>query len=144
MSLNGIYDSENIFAQILRGDMPCVKLYEDEHTLAFLDVFPQSKGHTLVIPKNAQARNLLDIGESALAPLMHTVQRLTRAVNTALTPDGIVVTQFNGASAGQTVFHLHVHIIPRYESETLSVHAGGSMADIDELNALSAKIKAAL
>ncbi|RZV44949.1 MAG: HIT domain-containing protein, partial [Acidimicrobiales bacterium] len=120
------------------------KVYEDEHTLAFMDVFPQSEGHTLVIPKNEKARNLLEVGPKALGRLIGTVQRISRAVNTALSPDGIVVTQFNGAPAGQTVFHLHMHIIPRYEGTTLGGHASGEMADMDKLNVLAEKIKTAL
>ena len=144
MSLNGQYDDDNVFAKIIRGDMPCVKVYEDEHTLAFLDVFPQSEGHMLVIPKNEKARNLLDVGPKGLGRLIGTVQRMTRAVNSALNPDGIVVTQFNGAPAGQTVFHLHMHIIPRYEGAGLAGHASGDMADKNALAALAKKIQAAL
>jgi histidine triad (HIT) family protein len=144
MSLDGKYDDDNIFAKILRGDIPCVKVYEDKHTLAFMDVFPQSKGHTLVISKNEQARNLIDVSTEGLANIMATVQKLTGAIKTALVPGGIVVTQFNGAPAGQTVFHLHVHIIPRYTIGDLRPHASGEMADMDELNALADKIKAVL
>jgi histidine triad (HIT) family protein len=144
MSIEGQYDDDNIFAKIIRGEMPCVKVYEDEHILAFMDVFPQSEGHTLVIPKNEKARNLLDAGPKALGRMIGTVQKISRAVNTALNPDGIVVTQFNGAAAGQTVFHLHMHIIPRYEGAGLAGHAGSSMADMNELAALAEKIKAAL
>ena len=143
MSIDGTYDPENIFAKITRGEMPCVKVYEDEHTLGFMDVFPQSRGHMLVIHKNEQARNLLDVSESGLAQIMQTVQILTRAANKALSPDGIIVTQFNGAPAGQTVYHLHFHIIPKYESD-LKLHASGGMADMAELKALADQIKAAL
>ncbi len=144
MSLNTPYDPDNIFAKIIRGDMPCVKVFEDEHTLAFMDVFPQSRGHMLVIHKAEQACNLLDVSVEGLAQIMASVQRLTRAAKDALGPDGIVVTQFNGAPAGQTVFHLHVHIIPRYEGDDLRAHASGQMADMDELTALAAQIKEAL
>ena len=144
MSLNTPYDPDNIFAKIIRGDMPCVKVFEDEHTLAFMDVFPQSRGHMLVIHKAEQACNLLDVSVEGLAQIMATVQRLTRAAKDALGPDGIVVTQFNGAPAGQTVFHLHVHIIPRYEGGDLRAHASSQMADMDELTALAARISAAL
>ena len=143
MNIDGQYDSDNIFAKIVRGEMPCVKVYEDEHTLGFMDVFPQSRGHMLVIHKHAQARNLLDVSESGLTQIMQTVQKLTRAANKALSPDGIIVTQFNGAPAGQTVYHLHVHIIPKYEGD-LKLHASEGMADMDELNALASQIKAAL
>ncbi len=144
MSINGTYDPDNIFAKILKGKMPCVKVFEDEYSLAFMDVFPQSRGHVLVIPKKEPARNLLDVSEDTLGHVMNTVQSITRAVNTALNPDGIVVTQFNGAPAGQTVFHLHFHIIPRYENATMKTHASGKMADMDELTALAARINSAL
>lgn len=144
MSIDGTYDPQNIFSKILRGEMPCVKVFEDEHTLAFMDVFPQSKGHMLVISKNEQARNILDVSADTLAHIMQTVQRLSLAVKAALTPDGIIITQFNGAPAGQTVFHLHVHIIPRFEGAALGTHGGGGMADMDELYALADKVKAVL
>jgi len=140
MSLEGKYDPENIFAKIVRGEMPCVKVYEDAHTLGFMDVFPQSRGHMLVIHKQAKARNLLDVNPDDLAQIMNSVQKLARAAKTALNPDGIIITQFNGAPAGQTVFHLHVHIIPKYESD-LKPHASDQMASMDELNTLAAQIK---
>ncbi|HEX5379653.1 MAG TPA: HIT family protein [Phenylobacterium sp.] len=142
MSLDGTYDDGNIFAKILRGEAPCVRVYEDDHVFAFMDVFPQSRGHLLVIPKHSQARNLLDEEPQVLAELFLGVQRLTRAVRAALKPDGIVVTQFNGAPAGQTVFHLHVHIIPRWEGVPLGRHASGGMADMDELKGLAERISA--
>ena len=141
MSLDGSYDAGNIFAKILRGEMPAVKVYEDEHVLAFMDVFPQAKGHTLVIPKQSSARNFLEEAPDVIGPLMLGVQRVARAVRAALNPDGLVITQFNGAPAGQTVFHLHFHIIPRWEGVPLGRHAQG-MADMDELKALAAEISA--
>lgn len=144
MSLSGHYDDNNIFAKIIRGEVPAVKVYEDEAVLAFMDVFPQSKGHCLVISKTAKARNLLEIDAQALGAVMSTVQRLAKAVTTALTPDGVVITQFNGAPAGQTVFHMHVHIIPRYEGVALAGHGHGNMADMAELKALAGQISAAL
>lgn len=113
MSLHGPYDPDNIFARILRGDMPNVTVWEDDDVLAFMDVFPQSEGHVLVISKTAQARTLLDIAPEALARVTAAVQRIARAVDKALAPDGISVMQFNGAAGGQTVFHLHFHVIPR-------------------------------
>ncbi|MFN3514730.1 MAG: HIT family protein [Phenylobacterium sp.] len=142
MSLDGTYDDGNIFAKILRGEAPCAKVFEDGHVFAFMDVFPQSKGHTLVIPKHSKARNLLDVEPEALQPLILGVQRVTRAVRAALTPDGIVVTQFNGAPAGQTIFHLHFHIIPRWEGVPVGRHASGGMADPAELKALAEQIAA--
>jgi histidine triad (HIT) family protein len=142
MSLDGQYDEGNIFAKILRGEAPAAKVFEDDHVLAFMDVFPQAKGHTLVIPKKSNARNLMDEEPEVLETLILGVQRVTRAVRAALNPDGIVVTQFNGAPAGQTIFHLHFHIIPRWEGTPLGRHAGGGMADMDELKGLAAQIAA--
>lgn len=141
MSLDGTYDAGNIFAKILRGEAPAVRVFEDEHVMAFMDVFPQAKGHTLVIPKHSTARNLLEEEPERVATLMQGVQRVARAVRAALKPDGLVVTQFNGAPAGQTVYHLHVHIIPRWEGVALGRHAEG-MADMDELKDLAAQISA--
>lgn len=143
MSITGTYDADNIFAMILRGEIPCAKVYEDDNILAFMDAFPQSKGHTLVIPKTP-SRNLLETHAKDIGRLFGSVQRIAKAVNAALTPDGIVVTQFNGAPAGQTVFHTHVHIIPRYEGQDLAGHAAGKMADMDDLIVLAAKISAEL
>lgn len=142
MSLDGTYDPGNIFAKILRGEMPAARVFEDDHVVAFMDVFPQARGHTLVIPKHSTARNLLEEEPQILAPLMLGVQRVARAVRAALQPDGIVITQFNGAPAGQTVFHLHVHIIPRWDGQPLGRHGAGGMADMDELKDLAAQIAA--
>ena len=143
MSLHGAYDDANIFAKLVRGDIPSVKITEDEHTLAFMDAFPQAKGHCLVISKWSRARNILEIEPEALEQIMAQVQRVSRAVVRALAPDGFVVTQYNGSPAGQTVFHLHVHIIPRWEGVPLGLHAG-NMADPEELKALAAQISEAL
>ena len=140
MSLDGTYDDGNIFAKILRGEMPAARVFEDEHVFAFMDVFPQSRGHTLVIPKQSRARNLLDVEPQVLSELILGVQRVARAVRAALNPDGLVITQFNGAPAGQTVFHLHVHIIPRWEGVAVGRHASGGMADPVELKALAEQI----
>jgi histidine triad (HIT) family protein len=142
MSLDGTYDPDNIFAKILRGDMPSARVFEDEHVYAFMDVFPQSKGHTLVIPKHSAARNLLDEEPEVLEKLILGVQRVARAVRAALKPDGLVVTQFNGAASGQTVYHLHFHIIPRWEGVPVGRHASGAMADPAELKALADQIAA--
>lgn len=142
MSLDGTYDDGNIFAKILRGEMPSARVFEDEHVYAFMDVFPQARGHTLVIPKHSTARNLLDEEPAVLSPLILGVQRVARAVRAALTPDGLVVTQFNGAAAGQTVYHLHFHIIPRWEGVALGRHGEGGMADPAELKALAEQIAA--
>lgn len=141
MSLDGTYDPGNIFAKILRGEMPSVRVFEDEHVLAFMDVFPQAKGHTLVIPKHSTARNFLEEAPEIIGPLMLGVQRVAKAVRAALQPDGLVITQFNGAPAGQTVYHLHFHIIPRWDGVPLGRHAEG-MADMDELKDLAGQISA--
>ena len=142
MSLHGTYDPDNIFAKIVRGQMPATKVYEDDETLAFMDVFPQARGHVLVIHKHATARNLMDIEAEPLQTLILTVQKVTRAVRAALQPDGIMVSQFNGAASGQTIYHLHFHIIPRTEGVPLGRHAGGAMADPKELAELAGAIAA--
>ncbi len=144
MSLDGAYDPDNVFAKVIRGELPAHKVFEDGEVLAFMDLFPQARGHVLVVSKASRARNLLDVAPEHLAPLMAGVQRVARAVRAALEPDGIVVTQFNGAPAGQTVFHLHVHIIPRYAGEELRRHAGGAPANGAELAALAREIAAKL
>ena len=141
MSLDGTYDPGNIFAKILRGEMPSVRVFEDDHVLAFMDVFPQAKGHTLVIPKHSTARNFLEETPDVIGPLMLGVQRVAKAVRAALKPDGLLITQFNGAPAGQTVYHLHFHIIPRWDGMALGRHGEG-MADTGELKALAAQIAA--
>lgn len=143
MSLDGAYDPDNIFAKIVRGEIPSAKIFEDERILAFMDAFPQSKGHCLVISKVSKARNLLDVEPEVLSELAAATQRLARAARTALNPDGVIVTQFNGAPAGQTIFHLHFHVIPRWEGAPLGRHGGG-MADPTELKALAAQIAAKL
>ena len=144
MSLTGAYDDANIFAKILRGEIPCTKVFEDEVALAFMDLFPQSRGHTLVIPKQVRARNFLDLPPEAIGPYLQRVQRVAQAVEKALKPDGIMLTQFNGAPAGQTVFHVHFHIIPRYEGAGLAGHGQSKQADPAALNALAAQIMGAL
>lgn len=144
MTLHDTYDPNNIFAKILRGEMPCVKVFEDDVALAFMDVFPQVEGHTLVIPKQEMARNLLDMPTETLGAYMQRVQTVARAVEQALQPDGLVVTQFNGAEAGQTVFHLHFHILPRRTGERPGQHASGGMADPAELEKIAEKVRAKL
>ena len=140
MSRDGRYEHDNIFAKILRGEIPAARVFEDEHVFAFMDAFPQAKGHTLVIPKHSQARNLLEEEPEILSNLFLGVQRVARAVRAALEPDGLMVMQLNGSPAGQTVFHLHVHIIPRWEGTHLGRHAGGGMANLEELKGLAAQI----
>ena len=108
------YDPNNIFAKILRGELPCHKVYEDERALAFLDIMPRAPGHTLVLPK-APARNLLDIAPADLAHVMQVAQKIAQAQMRAFNADGITLQQFNESAGGQVVFHLHVHVIPRHE-----------------------------
>ncbi|MBZ5761468.1 HIT family protein [Rhizobium sp. VS19-DR104.2] len=117
------YDSSNIFAKILRGEIPCHKVYEDDFSLALMDVMPQAPGHTLVIPKQP-SRNLLDASPKTLSHLIVVVQKVANAVKQAFDADGVSVVQFNEPSAGQTVFHLHFHIIPRHEGAALKPHSG--------------------
>lgn len=142
MSLDGDYDEDNIFAKIIRGDMPAAKVYEDAHVLAFMDVFPQARGHTLVVSKKSHARNLLDVEAEVLSHVILDVQRVAKAMKAALKPDGIIMTQFNGAAAGQTVFHLHFHLIPRHAGEPLRPHGEGGMADPSELAEIAKQIAA--
>ena len=144
MSLTGDYDAGNIFARILRGEADFVKVLEDDFVLGFMDAFPQSPGHVLVISKASESRNLLDIDSQELRRLIVAVQRLTRAVAKAFKPDGISVLQFNGAAGGQTIFHLHFHIIPRWEDTPLRPHFDRVRAEMSELQRLADCIVAAL
>lgn len=140
MSLHGDYDPDNIFAKILRGEIPSVKVWEDDHVLAFMDVFPQSEGHVLIIAKQSQARNLLEVEPEVLARMTAALQRTAKAVEKALQPEGLSIMQFNGDAGGQTVFHLHFHIIPRWNNRDLKGHGHAPMADVDTLKALAARI----
>ena len=137
-----IYDANNIFAKILRGEIPSHKIYEDEHVLAFMDVMPMVDGHCLVIPK-VSSRGLLDADEAVLARLMPVVQNVARAAVSAMGADGFQLRQYNEAAAGQTVFHLHFHILPMKEGVPLRPHTG-KMADHVLLAAQAAKISALL
>lgn len=136
------YDTNNIFAKILRGEIPCHKVYEDDHTLAFMDVMPQADGHTLVIPK-MPSRNLLDADPKALGALMASVQKVANAARQAFGAEGVLIQQFNEPAAGQTVFHLHFHVLPRHEDVPLRPHTV-KMADQGVLAGHAAKIRAAL
>ena len=144
MSLHGVYDPDNIFAKILRGEIPSVTVWEDDHVRAFMDVFPQSEGHVLVVSKTSTARNILEIEPDALARVTAAVQRTARAVEKALVPDGLSIMQFNGEAGGQTVFHLHVHIIPRWTGRELKGHGHAPMADAGALKMLADRIAGAL
>jgi histidine triad (HIT) family protein len=136
------YDRNNIFARILRGEIPAHKVYEDEHTLAFMDVMPQAEGHALVIPK-VPAENLFDLPPEALAATILTTQRVARAVKKAFDAPGILIAQLNGAPAGQSVFHIHFHVVPRHEGFDLRLHAR-DMADHAVLAQHAARVRAAL
>lgn len=136
------YDSNNVFAKILRGEMPCHKLYEDADTFAFMDIMPRGPGHCLVIPKKP-ARNILDVEPDSLAAVARTAQTLARAVMKAFDADGVTVQQFNEQAGGQVVFHLHVHIIPRHDGVALNP-PGGPMEKPDVLAANAEKIRAVL
>lgn len=137
------YDPQNIFGRILRGEIQAHRVFEDDTVLAMMDVFPQSRGHLLVIPK-AASRNLLDADPEALANAITAVQRLAKAVQAALKPDGIRIAQFNEAPAGQSVFHLHFHIIPIYEGAEIGRGHGHGKADDGELAELAKSIAAQL
>lgn len=143
MSLDGAYDDDNIFAKILRGEAPCHKVFEDEAALAFLDIFPQARGHTLVLPK-ARARNFLDLPATQIGAYMSRVQRIAAAVRNVLAPDGVAIIQYNGAPAGQTVFHLHFHVVPAYAGETMAGHGQAGRADDAALAALAETIASSL
>jgi histidine triad (HIT) family protein len=136
------YDRNNIFAKILRGEIPCVKVCENDKALAFMDVMPEAKGHVLVVPKE-DAQDILDLSTEGLATMMTMVQKIVRAVDKALTPDGILLKQYNRAAAGQSVFHVHFHIVPRWEGVGLAPH-GKAMVDAASLEPIAAKIRSAL
>jgi len=136
------YDNQNIFAKIIRGEMPCFKVYEDAHTIAFMDIMPQAEGHTLVIPKEP-AENIFDLSPEGAAALARTAQKVASAVRKATDAPGILLAQLNGAAAGQTVFHIHFHIIPRTSGIDLALHAR-EKADFTKLKALAEKIAAAM
>lgn len=135
------YDNDNIFAKILRGEMPAFTVFENDHTIAFLDVMPQSDGHTLVLPKES-VETLFELSDAGARELLVTVRDVASAVRKAFEPDGIRLMQLNGTTAGQTVFHLHLHIVPCYAGQAPSAHAD-RMADSAVLEEHAAKIRAA-
>ncbi|CAN1556510.1 Hit Diadenosine tetraphosphate (Ap4A) hydrolase and other HIT family hydrolases [Rhabdaerophilaceae bacterium] len=136
------YDPQNIFAKILRGEIPCHRVFEDEASLCFMDIMPRSPGHCLVIPKVA-ARNLLDCEPAALGLLIQTVQRIAVATKQAMLADGITLQQFSESAGGQEVFHLHFHVLPRWEGIRLGSHPAPK-ADMGVLAAQAEKIRHAL
>jgi histidine triad (HIT) family protein len=144
MSLDAIYDDANAFAKILRQEAPAIRVYEDSDVLAFMDLFPQSTGHVLLIPKANRARNIFDVDTATLAKLTVIVQKVAKAVRKALQPDGVIVAAFNGEAAGQTVFHLHFHVIPCWAGQPLKGHGHGQRADAGQLRGLAQAISAGL
>ncbi|ABC90694.1 putative hydrolase protein, HIT family [Rhizobium etli CFN 42] len=140
--MTSAYDDNNIFAKILRGEIPSHRIFEDQHTVAFMDVMPQAPGHVLVVPK-ARSRNILDADPATLVHAITVVQKVAQAVQEVFDADGVFIAQFNEPAAGQTVFHLHFHIIPRHEGVALKPHSG-KMEDGAVLAAHAEKIRAAL
>jgi histidine triad (HIT) family protein len=136
------YDKDNIFARIVRGEIPCHKVYEDAETLAFMDLMPQAEGHTLIVPK-AAAEDIFTTPPDSVAAAIRTAQKVARAIKMAFSPPGIMIAQLNGPAAGQSVFHLHFHVIPRYSGKDLGIHATEPV-DSAVLAAHAARIRAAL
>ena len=136
------YEPSNVFAKILRGELPAAKVFEDEHSLAFMDIMPRAPGHTLVIPKEP-ARTLLDLSPDGLARLAHAVQRVARGVKAGMEADGLTIQQFNESAGGQVVFHIHFHVIPRWDGMAMRPHTS-EMAPRDEIAANAERIRAAL
>ncbi|SMX48512.1 HIT family protein [Maliponia aquimaris] len=135
------YDDQNIFARILRGEIPSTRVYEDDHTLCFMDIFPRADGHCLVIPKTP-CRNLLDASQEQLSVVMATTQKVAQAAMSALAADGVTIQQFNEGPGGQEVFHLHFHILPRWEGVRL--RPPGQAGDMAQIAEIAAKLRAAL
>ena len=133
------YDHNNIFAKILRGELPSIKIFENADTLAFMDIMPSAEGHSLVIPKEP-AESLFELSSHAASALMQTTQRVATAVKAALECPGLMLMQLNGAAAGQSVPHLHMHIVPRFEGLDLTLH-GRARADIQQLEDIAARIR---
>jgi histidine triad (HIT) family protein len=136
------YDTNNIFAKIIRGEAPCFKVYEDSHTLAFMDIMPQAEGHTLVIPKEP-AENIFELSPDGAAALIRSTRKIAAAVKKVTQAPGVMLAQLNGAAAGQTVFHIHFHIIPRTGGIDLALHARDK-ADFTQLKAMAERIAAAI
>jgi len=136
------YDNDNIFAKIIRGELPSEKLYEDDDTVVIMDIMPRGDGHCLVLPKTP-CRNILDADEATLASVYATTKKMAHAVMKAFGAEGVTIQQFNEPAGGQVVFHLHVHVIPRFDGVSLKPHTG-TMEDKDVLAANAAKIRAAL
>ncbi|WP_020652729.1 HIT family protein [Massilia niastensis] len=136
------YDSQNPFARILRGELPSIRLYEDELTVAIMDIMPQAEGHVLILPKEG-AVEIMELSDESAAACIRTARRLATAVKAALQPPGIMIAQFNGRAAGQTVPHVHFHVVPRHQAEALKPHSAVP-ADPERLRAVADRIIAAL
>ncbi|MEX3592492.1 MAG: HIT family protein [Burkholderia sp.] len=136
------YDDKNIFAKILRGELPCMRVYESDSTIAFMDIMPQSPGHTLVVSKEA-VEMLYELSDEAATECIRVTKRIALAIRESLRPDGLFVGQFNGVAAGQTVPHVHFHLVPRWATQPLGAHSG-AVADPKELKAMAERIRAAL
>jgi histidine triad (HIT) family protein len=139
--MSDTYDDQNIFAKILRGEIPSFKVYEDDETLCFMDIMPRTEGHCLVIPKTP-CRNILDATPAQLAACMKTVNKVANAAKNAFAADGVTLFQFSEAAGGQEVFHLHFHIHPRHDG--VAIRPPGTMGDMDVIKANAARITAAL
>ncbi len=135
------YDPDNIFAKILKGEIPSSRVYEDDDTLAFMDIMPRADGHLLVIPKTP-CRNLLDASPAQLEAVIRSVQKLAVAAKSAFEADGVTIQQFNETAGGQEVFHLHFHILPRHEG--VNLRAAGQLGDMEAIAQHAEKIRAAL
>jgi histidine triad (HIT) family protein len=141
-AMSAAYDPNNIFAKILRGEAPCVKVFEDDTALAFMDIMPRGEGHTVVVPKTA-ARNILDIAPADLARFIPAVQKVALAAKKGLNAEGVKIEQYNEPASGQTVFHLHFHVLPRWTGVALKP-PGGPMVSADALAPIAEKIRAAI
>ena len=142
IKLSDPYDEQNIFAKILRGDLPAIKIYEDDETLAFMDIMPQVDGHVLVIPKRP-AVHLLTLPDDVAGAVLITTRKVADAVHKSMGADGIMIAQLSGSDAGQTVPHFHIHILPRHDGIDLTFHAR-DVADMEKLSAIADKIRAEL
>jgi histidine triad (HIT) family protein len=141
MTLSGTYDSDNVFALIIKGDAPSYRVFEDHLALAFLDIFPQAEGHTLVVPKETGYRTLLELPTDKVGPLMERVHHVAHLIADALNADGIEIQQLNGDAAGQTVYHLHFHVIPRTNGLPLIPHGEAPRADDARLRLIANQIR---
>lgn len=137
------YDPNNLFALIVEGRKPCVRVFDDDVALAFMDTFPQSDGHTLVIPKGVAAPNFLQMPGVTVGPFMERVHRVARAITASLKPDGLCLMQLNGAAAGQTVFYPHVHLIPHWRGSPIYPHGSAPPVPLAQLQAIAGQIRSA-